>query len=1624
MNYTVTEDPVANYSTQITKAADGTFTYTVKNSRTTEKTQVSVEKIWNDSNNAEGFRPENVTVKLLANGKETGKTELNEKNEWKYTWTGLNKYADGKEIVYTVAEDQLANYKVPEIKKVSETEWAYTVTNSRDYEKTEIKVTKAWDDKNDQDGKRPAEIKVTLKGTVPVGTRGETEEVYSNTQTIKADAKSDWSYKWTDLAVFAKGQKVSYAVTEAAVDDYTASIDDITPVEEEGVITGYKVAITNRHKTEETEVNVTKVWNDADDQDGYRPDDVTVNLLANGEVIDTVTLSEENSWSYGWTKLDKKAAGKDIDYTVTEDEVSEYTTQIEKADDGTFTYTIINSHETEETEVNVTKVWNDADDQDGYRPDDVTVNLLADGNVIDTVTLSEENSWSYGWTKLDKKAAGQEIDYTVTEDTVDKYTTQIDKAADGTFTYTVTNSHTTDKTEASVKKVWDITAREEKKTPDSLKVTLLADGKETGMTVELNEANGWTGKITELPKYRDHGTEIVYTWSEDKLPDGYALTGTSEDGTVTTLTNTYTVKPCELPLEATKILTGRQWTAEDNFEFTLAADEGNPDGAVLPEVKVKTADINNKNVVFDKIVFNKYGTFKFTITETEGHIKGVTYDTEPKEFTVVIKDDGKGTLFVDSVTNDGYVDIKNPYDSKGEIQFFAKKVMNGRQLTEGAYSFELKDENGQVLQTVACDAEGKVEFAPITYTEEDMLVNGAWVEKRQYTYTISEVKPEDEKLDKAVIYDGAVKEITVTLTDDQEGTITTDPATGDLGITFINTVVRIQKTDAATGDELTGAHLQVLDQTGTVVDEWDTETGKIHEVKNLKIDEEYTLTETIAPKDYAFAADATFTVDRNGKVTSSGLKSREDGTLLLEDKLAEKPKFEKKIKDTNDTTGETSGWQDSADYDIGDAVPYQLKATLADNVTDYLAYHITFHDVMEKGLTFNGIDMVTVNGEEVKADKYTLTADEHSFDLTLAWGDGTQKITDTTLNKAAVEVYFTAILNKDAVLGVQGNVNTGKLEYSCNPNVNGEGKPSEDTEETKEDSVIAFTYKAEVNKVDEIGDPLAGAEFKLEKILPNKGLKLVECVTAESGDMFTFKGLDDGDYILTETKHPEGYKAIDPITFTVTAEHTVVWEDAARDTILTSLTGTVTTGELTFATEDELVGLTADVKNESELTSASVKKIWKDDENRDGLRPVALNIELLADGAGTGKFVKLDASNNWLARIDGLPRMKNGKPVTYTWKEPSVVGYTLTNSKTTGTLTTLTNSYGPAETEVNVRKIWADSNNEAKVRPENIKVQLYADGQAFGTAVTLDAANNWSYSWTGLKKNVNEAGLTREIRYTVAETAIPEGYTAKITGNASTGYVITNTYESGKLVIQKEFDIEPWEPFVPDDSPMDIPVTKTWNDNDNKDGNRPGAVTVRLLADGKEVANAQLSEANGWKNVFTGLPRMTDEKVKIEYTIIEDPVDWYEAEIHGFNIRNNYKPVLTSVTVRKLWNDNNDAKKLRPTSIAMTLSNGMSVVLSAQNHWTATIDNLPTRVNGQPVTYTWTEQQVISYNLTDVVTENNVTTFTNTIWTRPEPPTTGGRKPKTPGETVEVFEEYETPLGVEVMINHVGDCFD
>ena len=126
--------------------------------------------------------------------------------------------------------------------------------------------------------------------------------------------------------------------------------------------------------------------------------------------------------------------------------------------------------------------------------------------------------------------------------------------------------------------------------------------------------------------------------------------------------------------------------------------------------------------------------------------------------------------------------------------------------------------------------------------------------------------------------------------------------------------------------------------------------------------------------------------------------------------------------------------------------------------------------------------------------------------------------------------------------------------------------------------------------------------------------------------------------------------------------------------------------------------------------------------------------------------------------------------------------------------------------------------------------------------------------------------------------------------------------------------------------------------------------------------------------------------------------------------------------VRKVWNDEGH-EDMRPTSIAVKLSNGMAVVLNEMNGWTGVISGLPTYVDGKPAVYTWSEPEVIGYTQESVTVSGNTTVITNKIWQRDEKPEKG-KKPKVPGDEIIQIDEYETPLGVEVVINHVGDCFD
>lgn len=306
------------------------------------------------------------------------------------------------------------------------------------------------------------------------------------------------------------------------------------------------------------------------------------------------------------------------------------------------------------------------------------------------------------------------------------------------------------------------------------------------------------------------------------------------------------------------------------------------------------------------------------------------------------------------------------------------------------------------------------------------------------------------------------------------------------------------------------------------------------------------------------------------------------------------PTVTKKVQDTNDSTGETSWWRDSADYDIGDDVPYQITGTMPANIADYTTYKYVFTDTMSKGLTYEHKDNERGNaiikiGKTTVTDSFTEKVEavkdqdgKDTGETKVTWTcDNLKDISGVTLTPTTkVVVTYSAKLNEKAVIGGTGNPNTVNLTYSNNPNNGGDGE----TGKTPDDKNVVFTYKTVVNKVDQAGLSLKGAAFELEKKKSDGTYISVKKFTADDKTTtFEFNGLDDGDYRLTETTTPAGYNTITPIEFTISAEH----DTYADEPTLISLSGNATTGEATFTASNTDGSLTTDVVNKKGSTLPS-----------------------------------------------------------------------------------------------------------------------------------------------------------------------------------------------------------------------------------------------------------------------------------------------------------------------------------------------------------------------------------------------------------------------------------------------------
>lgn len=296
---------------------------------------------------------------------------------------------------------------------------------------------------------------------------------------------------------------------------------------------------------------------------------------------------------------------------------------------------------------------------------------------------------------------------------------------------------------------------------------------------------------------------------------------------------------------------------------------------------------------------------------------------------------------------------------------------------------------------------------------------------------------------------------------------------------------------------------------------------------------------------------------------------------------------DKKVKDTNDSAANsTTDWQDSADYDIGDAVPFKLSATIAQDYANYThGYKLTFHDKEGAGLSFNKDSVkVYVDGTLITTGYEVVTeglADGCTFEVRFA------NLKDIASVKAGsvISVEYTSTLNNQAVIGSTGNKNTSHVTYTNNPN----DKQAGENGKTPDDAVIVFTYKTIVNKVTKNPNydptvegseeyiPLKGAGFTLYK---KNASGAYEAVGSElkGADMttFTWSGLDDGDYKLVETTTPAGHNTIADIEFTISAGH--VDGDIPY---LNTLSGNVTSGTATFTAVVNDGSLSTDVVNNS-----------------------------------------------------------------------------------------------------------------------------------------------------------------------------------------------------------------------------------------------------------------------------------------------------------------------------------------------------------------------------------------------------------------------------------------------------------
>ncbi len=941
-----------NYEVSLASNADS---WTITNKRKAIAS-VSIEKKWQGAQDAD--IPDEVTFKLYRSvngsaGEYVQDVTVKKSEGWKAAVSNLPaENSEGKDYTYYIQEKTVEGFSSSITKVDSTTDettgnvsWSFTATNTKaeDSTYTNLSVEKKWENaEGDPTTAGANEVTVQLYRSA----NGGAQEAYGDAVTLSG--ANNWKYAWSNLLKYDATTKTNYTyeVKEVEVDGY----DVTSKVEFNEDANTTEVTLVNKARAT-VSVKVNKIWDDADDADGLRPDSVKVDVTrttaegGEAEYVTTLELNEANNWSAEVAELAKcDENGAEYVYSIKESQVAEgyevkYFDPVKSIDtDGNsvWTFSLKNTHEQAKTSVTVTKYWDDANNQDGIRDTSVTVNIVRtlegtdEKEIVKTVTLSDANQWTATVADLAANKGGKPYTYLVEEVVVSEgYTAEVKKVdgQDGAWTFSLTNKHEAATTKIFVKKVWDDSDDYDQIRPNEVKVQLCvknADGTVTAVEgydpVTLNAGNNWGADGTygwgELPVY-SNGEKINYTVEELDVTDGY--TPKVSDGLSTddgesytfTVTNTHTAEKMDFSLTGYSVasitevldadetcyvdpkiykkLVGRQLTAGE-FKFQLVDEDS---GAVISETTNDAtgmvdfdaaANVSPEGMEATCLKFTTTGTYTYVVREvSETKDATVNYSQEVVKFVVVVSRDANGKLTTDgghyycyanaAATMGDKFDVYDADDHptitnsvKGVMLGLTKTDESGAALAGATYGLYTAGADGSdvLVATATSDANGQMTFGLV---DENIVAEDTEYWYREiaapegYQLSYEETEHFMVSHDKAGFY-----------LVDLDGNKLGDTVAPGVAIPFTHSVVdtalsaTVLKVDS-NRDAVKGAKLAVYESGSTVaLDEWVSD-GTGHKIGGLLAGKTYVLREVEAPAGYSKAADVEFKLGANGNVT-------------------------------------------------------------------------------------------------------------------------------------------------------------------------------------------------------------------------------------------------------------------------------------------------------------------------------------------------------------------------------------------------------------------------------------------------------------------------------------------------------------------------------------------------------------------------------------------------------------------------------------------------------------------------------------------------------------------------------------------------------------------------------------